>query len=74
VLTISPILVGFVILTMRGHRHAFAQPPQHVPTRQEIAEAYRSKAGEGGGTFISALRWERSHIKEIRQLCGAFHA
>ncbi len=44
---------------------AFAQPPQNEPTRQEIAEAYRSKSGEGG-TFIPGVRWERWRIKEIR--------
>jgi hypothetical protein len=35
------------------------------PTRQEIAEAYRSKRGEGG-TFIPGVRWELWRIKEIR--------
>jgi hypothetical protein len=44
---------------------AFAQAPSNEPTKQEIAEAYRSKSGEGS-TFIPGLRWERWRIKEIR--------
>jgi hypothetical protein len=34
-------------------------------TPQEIADAYRSKQGEGG-TFIPGLRRERWRIKEVR--------
>jgi len=44
---------------------AFAQAPPNEPTKEEIAEAYRSKSGEGG-TFIPGVRWERWRIKEIR--------
>jgi len=44
---------------------ALAQAPPNEPTKQEIAQAYRSKSGEGG-TFIPGLRWERWRIKEIR--------
>jgi hypothetical protein len=43
----------------------FGQSSHDEPTRQEIAEAYRSKSGEGG-TFIPGVRWERWRIKEIR--------
>jgi len=34
------------------------------PTRQEIADAYRSKTGEG--TFALGSRWERWRIQEVR--------
>ena len=44
---------------------AFAQVQPNEPTKEEIAEAYRSKSGEGG-TFIPGVRWERWRIKEIR--------
>jgi len=44
---------------------AFAQAPPNEPTKQEIAEAYRSKSGEGG-TSIPGVRWERWRIKEVR--------
>jgi hypothetical protein len=44
---------------------SFAQVAPNEPTKQEIAEAYRSKLGEGG-TFIPGLRWERWRIKETR--------
>jgi hypothetical protein len=43
----------------------FGQPAQNEPTRQEIAEAYRSKSGEGG-IFVPAVRWERWRIREVR--------
>jgi hypothetical protein len=42
-----------------------AQVQPNEPTKQEIAEAYRSKSGEGG-TFIPGVRWEKWRIKEIR--------
>jgi hypothetical protein len=42
---------------------AFGQNTE--PTRREIAEAYRSKRGEGG-TLIPGVRWEVWRIKEIR--------
>ena len=42
-----------------------AQVQPNEPTKEEIAEAYRSKSGEGG-TFIPGVRWERWRIKEIR--------
>jgi hypothetical protein len=43
----------------------FGQSAQNEPTRQEIAEAYRSKSGEGG-IFIPAVRWERWRIRNVR--------
>jgi hypothetical protein len=42
-----------------------AQVQPNEPTKQEIAEAHRSKSGEGG-TFIPGVRWEKWRIKEIR--------
>lgn len=44
---------------------AFAQAPPNEPTKQEIAQAYRSKSG-GTGTIIPGVQWERWRIKEIR--------
>jgi hypothetical protein len=44
---------------------ALAQVQPNEPTKEEIAEAYRSKSGEGG-TFIPGLRWERWRIKGVR--------
>ena len=35
------------------------------PAKEEIAQAYRSKAGEGG-MAIPGVRWERWRVKEIR--------
>lgn len=35
------------------------------PTKQEIEEAYRSKAGESGFVF-PGFRWERWRINEVR--------
>lgn len=43
----------------------FAQAPVDEPTKQEIAQAYRSKSG-GGGPTIPRVQWERWRIKEIR--------
>ena len=43
----------------------FGQSAHNEPTRQEIAEAYRSKSGEGG-IFIPAVRWERWRIRDVR--------
>lgn len=45
---------------------AFAQAPPNEPNKEEIAQAYRSKLGEGGSTFIPGIRWERWRVKEIR--------
>lgn len=43
----------------------FGQVAPSEPTRQEIADAYRSKGGQGG-SLIPGLRWERFRIKEVR--------
>jgi hypothetical protein len=43
----------------------FGQSSQNEPARQEIAETYRSKLGEGG-RFIPGVRQERWRIKDIR--------
>ncbi|MCC7498354.1 MAG: hypothetical protein IT160_12300 [Bryobacterales bacterium] len=45
---------------------AFAQAPPNEPIKEEIAQAYKSKLGEGGSTFIPGVRWERWRVKEIR--------
>jgi len=42
---------------------AFSQTAE--PTKQEIEEAYRSKAGEGGFVF-PGVRWEHWQINEVR--------
>lgn len=52
-------------LTAANAGLASGQSSQNEPTRQEIAEAYRSKSGEGG-IFIPGVRWERWRIREIR--------
>ena len=44
---------------------ALAQWQQNEPTKKEIAQAYRSKSGEGG-TIIPGIHWERWRIREIR--------
>src|SRR5215831_2909419 len=43
-----------------------------APTKEEIAEAYRSKGGEGG-TFVPGTRWEWWRIREIRGWKLRFH-
>lgn len=53
------------LILLAAFSAVFAQAPPNEPTKEEIAEAYRSKSGEGG-TFIPGLRWERWRIKEIR--------
>src|SRR5262245_43303150 len=58
------ILVGLLGIAI------FAQNAE--PTKEEIAEAYRSKSG-GGGTFIPGTRWERWRVKEIRGWKLRFH-
>lgn len=44
---------------------AFAQGQSDEPTRQEIAEAYRSKSG-GFATLIPHHEWEHWRIRQIR--------
>jgi len=44
---------------------SFSQPAPNEPTQQEIADAYRSKSGEGG-MLVPGLHWERWRIREIR--------
>ena len=57
----------FIVIALASTtaRPTLGQSIQNAPTRQEIAEAYRSKSGEGG-VFIPAVRWERWRIKEVR--------
>jgi len=43
----------------------FAQALLNEPTRQEIAQAYRSKSG-GVGTIVPGVQSERWRIKEVR--------
>jgi hypothetical protein len=54
-----------IALTATAANLTFGQTGQNEPTRQEIAEAYRSKSGEGG-IFIPAVRWERWRIRDVR--------
>jgi hypothetical protein len=60
------LIPALTLLAAAGATIAFAQAPPNEPTKEEIAQAYRSKSGEGG-TFIPSLRWERWRIKEIRE-------
>ena len=57
--------MGFVVLTALTTSPSFAQTPQNEPTQQEIAEAYRSKAGPSIMPIPGVLL-ERWRIKEIR--------
>lgn len=59
-----PPFIVIVLVAVAGSL-TFGQPAQNEPTRQEVAEAYRSKSGEGG-IFIPSVRWERWRIREIR--------
>lgn len=52
------MLIGVALL---AGALAFGQNAE--PTREEIAQAYRSKSGEGGFVF-PGLRWERWRINE----------
>jgi len=63
-LSVSAV-VGFVIVAAMEVSPFFSQTKQAEPTKEEIADAYKSKAGEGG-TAIPGLHWERRRIKEIR--------
>lgn len=60
-------LFSFIVMVLASTTAypAYGQSVQNEPTRQEIAEAYRSKSGEGG-IFIPAVRWERWRIKNVR--------
>jgi len=53
-----------VLLAAMFASPSFGQISQNEPTPQEIAHAYRSKAGEF--TPIPGIRWERWRIKEVR--------
>ncbi len=58
-------VAALMALAAVGTKIELAQVQPNEPTKQEIAEAHRSKSGEGG-TFIPSVRWERRRIKEIR--------
>lgn len=60
-------LFSFIVMVLASTTAypTYGQSVQNEPTRQEIAEAYRSKSGEGG-IFIPAVRWERWRIKNVR--------
>ena len=60
-------LLAFIVMALAATTAGptFGQPAQDEPTRQEIAEAYRSKSGEGG-IFIPGVRWERWRIRDVR--------
>ena len=51
-------VLGFVLLASMNARPSFGKLPQDEPTRQEIAEAYKTKAVIVG--------WGKWRIKEIR--------
>src|SRR5258708_3469911 len=57
--------MGFVLMAVMNINPSFGQVPQAEPTKQEVADAYRSKIGEVG-TIIPGLAWERWRIKGIR--------
>jgi hypothetical protein len=59
------LLMVTALMAMMSTTPSFGQSPQNEPTREEIAQAYRSKSGEGG-IFIPSVRWERWRVKEIR--------
>jgi len=61
--------MGFVWMSMMHAGPSFSQPSQNEPAKQEIADAYRSKTGEGG-TFFPHVQWERWRIREIRGCSG----
>lgn len=63
--TVKLSIPTLVLLAAISATVALAQVQPNEPTKEEIAEAYRSKSGEGG-TFIPGVRWERWRIKEIR--------
>ena len=42
----------------------FGQAASTEPTKAEIADAYRSKGGQGG-LLVPGLRWEHFRIKEV---------
>jgi hypothetical protein len=60
-------LLPFIVIVLASTTASptFGQSAQNEPTRQEIAQAYRSKSGEWG-IFIPAVRWERWRIKDVR--------
>lgn len=60
-------LLPFIVIALASTTVSptFGQSMQNEPTRKEIAEAYRSKSGEGG-IFIPAVRWEKWRIKNVR--------
>jgi len=57
-----PVLMSLAAVSATS---AFAQVTPNEPTKEEIAEAYRTKS-LGVGMAIPALQWERWRIKEIR--------
>jgi hypothetical protein len=59
------VLAGAIVVAMIGAHPSFSQSPQDQPTRDEIAEAYRSKSG-GGALPVAHLQWERWRIHEVR--------
>jgi hypothetical protein len=66
----KPVLLRNLILFALLGVAVFAQNAE--PTKDEIAEAYRSKSG-GGGTLIPGTRWERWRVMDIRGWKLRFH-
>lgn len=60
-----PVWSFVALLAAIGAPPLFGQWQQGEPTKQEIAEAYRSKSGEHV-FIIPGIRWETWTIKQIR--------
>ena len=59
------VVMGFGLTAIVSVSPSFSQSLPVEPTRQEIARAYRSKAGEGS-LFFPGVRWEHRRVREIR--------
>jgi|SRR5579885_296245 hypothetical protein len=61
----KPGVFAFAVLAAIAAVPSFSQWQQGEPTKQEIADAYRSKSGEHV-FIIPGIRWETWSIKQIR--------
>jgi hypothetical protein len=64
-LTPARWLLSTAVLAVIGTVPAVSQWQQGEPTKQEIADAYRSKSGEHV-LIIPGIRWETWSIRQIR--------
>lgn len=60
-----PRLLSIAVLGAIGTVPCLTRQQQGEPTRQEIADAYRSKSGEHA-LIIPGIRWETWSIRQIR--------